>query len=215
VILILIGPQASGKGTQAKLLAKKLKAIHLETGSLFRQEAERPTPRGRLINKFTDLGVLVPDGIVIETVHSFIEQNGFDKSYVIDGYLRSIPQYKALKKFLKKHQQKIDLALYLDLDDQTAIKRLSSRLNCPKCGNIYNSVTNPPPQPNTCECGGKLFTRDDDQPAAVKTRLAAYHKSTEPLLDEFKKDGILARIDASLPIDQVFEQIIKQLPDNS
>lgn len=212
MILILIGPQGSGKGTQAKLLADKFNLTQVETGRLLRQEAQKTTRRAKLLDKFLDQGILIPDGIVINTVHDFLKEQSLDKGFVFDGHPRSLPQYQALKDYLKEHAQKIDLAFYLDLDDPTAVKRLSSRLNCSKCGKIYNKITNPPPQSDTCECGGQLFTRDDDQPAAVQTRLKLYHQTTEPLLKELQKDNILVKIDASQSIDQVFQQILDILP---
>jgi adenylate kinase len=209
MILVLIGPQGSGKGTQAKLLAEKFHLIHLEPGSIFRQEASQTTPRAKILDNLLDQGILIPDGIVIDTIRDFIEAHGFTPGYVLDGHPRTLPQYQALKNLLTSHSQTIDQAIYLEIDDHTAITRLSSRLNCRKCGKIFNKITHPPPPDHATTCGGQLYTRDDDQPQAVRTRLNLYHQLTEPLLMTLKKDGILVKVNATPPIPQVFQDILQ------
>lgn len=206
--IILFGPQGSGKGTQAELIAKKYKLTTVEMGGILRDKIAEKNDRSKLINSLINQkGKLLPDGIVIELVKEFLANYKSKKGYIFDGYPRNIKQFILLEDTLAEMDQFIHLAIYLDIPDKISIERLSNRFICSKCGNIYNSITNPPPQKKTCKCGGKLTKREDDQPAAIKTRLSLFHEATEPLLKHLEDKHILERIDATPSPQSIFNQV--------
>jgi adenylate kinase len=211
--IILIGPQGSGKGTQAQRLAQKYHLSIIEMGGILRDIAQQNHPRSQLINSLiNNKGKLLPDGIVLEILIEHLSKIQIKKGFLFDGYPRSIKQFLLLENYLADHNQFIHLAVYLDISDQIGISRLSNRLICQRCGRVYNTETTPPPSPNTCQCNGELIHRQDDQPSAIATRLKIYHHDTQPILNLLKEKGILYRIDASQEPDKIFLQI-KQIID--
>lgn len=206
--LIILGPQGSGKGTQAKLIAKKLNLFYFESGDFLRDLAKTDSRINEIINK---KGVLLPDQEIFSYVSKYLEKNDPDfKNFILDGYPRSVKQYQYLKDWLQEKGSVIDKAILLNISEKESLKRLSARRICEDCGNLYNLITNPPPK-GVCECGGKLIQREDDQPDAIKKRLAEYQKQTMPVIDQFRKEGILLEIDGERPIETIFQDILKQL----
>src|SRR3989344_9136021 len=182
--IILLGTPASGKGTQAELLEKKFGFFHFSTGQLLRKLKDA-NPE---INEPMSKGDLVPDNKVLEIIEKFLEEkNLFNKPLIIDGSPRSLYQYEGLKDVFKKHGQKIDLALFLKVSDQEALKRLTARRENPKTGEVYNLITNPPgPEVNEAD----LIYREDDKEVAVKERLKV-QKVPDDLYEALKTDRIL------------------------
>lgn len=206
--LIILGPQGSGKGTQAKLIAKKLNLFYFESGDFLRDLAKTDSRINEIINK---KGVLLPDQEIFSYVSKYLEKNDPDfKNFILDGYPRSVKQYQYLKDWLQEKGSVIDKAILLNISEKESLKRLSARRICEDCGNLYNLITNPPPK-GVCECGGKLIQREDDQPDAIKKRLAEYQKQTMPVIDQFRKEGIMLEIDGERPIETIFQDILKQL----
>jgi len=200
--IIFIGPQGSGKGTQAKIISEELKIPHISTGDLFRDmEGELK----KELDSYMLAGQLVPDELVIRILKQRILQPDCKEGFILDGYPRNLAQAKLLDKITK-----IDKVVEISLDDNTAIERISSRLSCKKCGAVYNTITNPPKRQNICDrCGGELYRRSDDNPNAIKKRLETYHKETEPILKKYKK--ILVKIDGDQEIDKISEEILEKL----
>lgn len=210
--IILIGPQGAGKGTQASLLEKKYHLQTIEMGAILREKAQERTDRGKLINHLiNEKGKLLPDGIVIEIVKEHLKNNSHQHGYLFDGYPRNTKQFILLEDTLLEQDQYINLAIYLDITDQVGIERLSNRRICQKCHKIYNLKTDPPPQKNTCSCGGKLYQREDDQPEAIKTRLNIFHQVTVPLLEVLKTKRILFKVDASASPKEIHQEIINYI----
>jgi adenylate kinase len=206
--IIIFGPQGSGKGTQAELLADRLNLFYFESGKFLRDLAKTDKEIDTIIN---EKGELLPDEEMFEYTSKYLEKNDPDLSDIIfDGYPRSIKQYQLLKNWLRSEGKQIDYAILLEINEDTSVKRLSARRICEKCGNIYNLITNPPPE-GGCECGGKLIQREDDKPKAIKNRLSLYRKQTSPLISIFDKEGILVSIDGERPIKVIFEDILKKL----
>lgn len=203
--LIILGPQGSGKGTQAELLAKEYSLFYFESGGFLREIAKTNSEIDGIVNK---KGSLVPDDIMISLVSEYLSKTSpSHDNLLFDGYPRSTVQYDLLKKWLADGGKKIDLVIFLTISEGESIRRLSARRTCSNCGKVYNLVTNPPTDPEKCECGGKLIQREDDQPDVIKKRLATYRVTTEPLVKIFMNEGILEEVDGERSIETIFQDI--------
>lgn len=198
--LIFVGPQGSGKGTQAEVISEKLGLCHISTGDLLRSITGKLKEK---IESYTLKGHLVPAEVVVRIIKEKLSKAECKKGFILDGFPRNIEQAKELDKITK-----IDKLMEIWISDKEAVKRLSSRLNCGKCGSVFNLITNPPKKKNICDkCGNELFAREDDKPEAIKKRLEIYHKETEPLLKFYP----YARINGEQLIPKVTEDILKEL----
>ena len=202
--IILIGPQGSGKGTQAKFISEKFSMPHISTGDLFRDLEGDLKERIKLI---MERGELVPDNLTLEILQRRIEKPDTKKGLILDGYPRNLSQAKLLETILK-----IDIVLEITLSDEEAIKRLSSRLSC-KCGSIFNKITNPPKEPNTCNnCRSQLYQREDDKPEAIKKRLQTYKEQTQPIINYYKENKVkIITINGDQSIDIIKKEIEEKL----
>ncbi len=204
--ILLLGPQGSGKGTQAALILKNFHLFYMEMGSLLREAAKTDSQIDEMINK---KGELVPDEITFTLVTRKLDTERPDKDGILfDGFPRSVAQYLMLKDWLAQSGKALDLAIVIKIGNDEAIRRLSSRRICKKCGKIWNLITAPlPPSPTTCDCGGELYQREDDKPEAIKERLLLYEKVTGPLLEMLEGEGKLVEVGGEKPIDQIYEEI--------
>ena len=205
--IVIMGPQGSGKGTQAKKLKGILGISHISTGDMFREAADKRTELGlRAKNEYWEKGNLVPDEITNQIVKERLAQKDCKKGYVLDGYPRTLDQAKALDKITK-----VGYVILINISDEQAIERICGRRSCAKCGKIYHIKTNPSPKGNSCICGGKLIQREDDTEAKLKVRLESYHKQTEPVIEYYRKKGVLSEFDGRKGIDELFSEIEKKL----
>jgi adenylate kinase len=201
--IILMGIQGSGKGTQAKLLAKQLNLAHISTGDLFRSlTGELKEKVDALINK----GNLVPDNLTLDILKKRFSEPDCKNGFILDGYPRNITQAKTLDNITN-----IDKIIEISLDDKESIKRLSGRRSCKSCNKEYN-VNIPflaPKNPLLCDiCKKPLFQRDDDKTEeSIKKRLDIYHKETKPILNHYKS----IKINGNQSIDAVLQDILKAL----
>ncbi len=206
--LILLGAPGSGKGTQAELLSKKFKLFYLQTGDLAREWAEKD----HRIKEIVDSGRLIPEEEMSDYVMKYLEERvPRGGNILFEGFPRFISQYKKYEKWLRSKSEKIDAVISLDINEGEAIKRLSSRRICEKCGEVYNLITNPPPENGKCKCGGNLIQREDDNPESIRVRFKYYHDNTKKLIDYLDSLGRLVRVDAAEPIDSVFTAILAKL----
>ncbi len=199
--LVFIGPQGSGKGTQAKIVSEKLNIPHISTGDLLRNCEEELKER---VNSFINKGELIPNGLMIEILKKRISKDDCKYGFILDGFPRNLEQAKELEKNIT-----IDKYIEISISDEEAVKRLSGRRNCNKCGAIYNVNTSPKPEKEgICDkCCGKLYQREDDTEEAIKKRLDVYHKETEPILENLPS----IKIDGEKSIEEVSEDILKNL----
>jgi len=200
--IIFIGPQGSGKGTQAKIISEELNIPHISTGDLFRmlEGALREE-----VDSYVNKGQLVPDELTVKILKERITKPDCTNGFILDGFPRNLNQAKLLDKITK-----IDKVIEITLTDELAVKRISSRWSCKKCGAVYNSITNPPKIKGVCDkCQGELYRRADDNPDAIKKRLETYHQETEPILKKYKK--VLVSVDGNQEIDKISEQILEKL----
>jgi len=205
--IILIGPQASGKGTQAVRLAEKTGMKHFSTGDAFRAEVASGSELGKELKRIMDAGDLVPNETVNEVIKGAVEKYQ-SQGLVFDGYPRTQDQAEFLSSITK-----IDAVVAIKISDEEAVKRISSRYVCPVCGKGYNTITLPPKVEGKCDVeGATLVQRDDDKPESVKKRLADYHAKTAPLIKFFDEQGsAIHSINGEQPIDDVAKDILAAL----
>ncbi|MGC9309202.1 MAG: adenylate kinase family protein [Candidatus Nanoarchaeia archaeon] len=196
--LIFIGPQGSGKGTQAKAIARKLAITHISTGELLRKSDNEEIKQA--LNK----GELIPDELMINLLKGELDK--CERGFILDGFPRNINQAEKLDNITD-----IDKIILMDISDEEAIRRLQGRRICKQCNVEYNIITSPrPEQDEICDfCHNKLEKREDDNEEAIKTRLKAYHNKTEPLLAYYKDK--LIKINGEQPIKQVTQAILSNL----
>ena len=202
--IIFLGAPGSGKGTHATRVKTELGVPHISTGDIFRENIKGGTPLGVLAKSYIDKGALVPDDVVIDIVKDRLSREDCKKGFILDGFPRTIYQAEALKSIAK-----IDVVINLVVDDDAIVKRVAGRRMC-RCGETYNvAFLN---GATTCaKCGGELYQRDDDKAETVKSRLEVYHKETAPLIDYYRKEGLLEDVDGSKGIDAVYADIMKVL----
>ena len=209
--IVLLGVPGAGKGTQAELLARRLGLIHISTGDILRENVEKGTEGGLRAKKFMDSGKLVPDDLVVDIVAQRLKQKGL-RGFVLDGFPRNLPQARALNEVLKELDLPLDIVLYLALERNEILKRLSARFFCLNCGANYNEISSPPEVPGRCDnCGGVLQRREDDQPQTIRRRLGVYEAETAPLIDYYKALGILKEVPAAGEVSEVLQEILRRL----
>lgn len=205
--ILVIGPQGSGKGTQAEILSKKFNAPYISTGVIFRQAVKDKTELGKQVKQIIDAGKLVSDELTNKIIKERLSQSDCQNGFVMDGFPRNLIQTEFLDNNFSS-----DKALEIWISDQEAISRISGRRSCPKCGKVYHLKFNPPEQDEICnECNEKLTIRDDDQEDAIKKRLAIYHEQTEPVLNFYNSQNKLIKINGEPPIAEVTKEIFKKL----
>ena len=184
--LVIFGPPGSGKGTYAAILKNRLDIPHISTGDLVRDEIRNRTSTGKEIEKYSDSGKLVPDDIITGILKKRISAD-LSKGFILEGYPRSVEQAKQLEKMVR-----IDVVINLDVPDRVIVDRLSARVQCRKCGAIYNERTMRPQVPGKCDkCLGELFKRVDDQPNVILERLRVYKETSAPVVDYYRNRGLL------------------------
>ena len=210
--IVMLGAPGAGKGTQAKKIAGKYGIPHVSTGDIFRANIKNGTKLGMQAKAYMDAGNLVPDEITIGMLLDRIHQEDCEKGYVLDGFPRTIPQAESLTAALKERGESIDYAIDVDVPDENIIRRMSGRRACLSCGATYHIVYNAPKKEGVFDqCGEPLVLRDDDKPETVQNRLNVYHRQTQPLIDYYKKEGVLAQVDGTQDMEQVFQDIVKIL----
>ena len=210
--IIMLGAPGAGKGTQAKLIAEKYGVPHISTGDIFRANIKNGTELGKEAKEYMDKGLLVPDELTVRLLLDRVAQDDCKNGYVLDGFPRTIPQAEVLDKELTKLGDSVDFAVDVDVPDENIINRMSGRRACLNCGATYHIVNIPPTKEGICDvCGSELVLRDDDQPETVKNRLKVYHEQTQPLIEYYTGKGVLRTVDGTLPMEEVFDAIVKIL----
>lgn len=207
--IIMLGAPGAGKGTQAKKIAEKYQIPHISTGDIFRANIKEGTELGMKAKQFMDQGLLVPDEVTIGMLLDRIHKDDCEKGYVLDGFPRTIPQAESLTKALDGMNEKIDYAIDVDVPDSNIVNRMSGRRACLTCGATYHVEFAPPKKEGICDvCGAELVLRDDDKPETVQKRLSVYHEQTQPLIEYYKKAGVLASVDGTQEMNAVFQSIV-------
>ncbi|MBI2151720.1 nucleoside monophosphate kinase [Candidatus Woesearchaeota archaeon] len=200
--IILLGPPGSGKGTVSENLVKDFSAAHISPGEILREEVSKETTLGIEIKKYIEKGNLVPNQFIVEIIK--LEIIG-KKDFILDGFPRSLDQAEAIKDI------PLDVVLYLDVPEKVVIERFSGRRTCSN-NHGYHIKYLPPKKEGLCDIDGlPLSKRKDDKPDIIKERFRVYHKNTAPLVEYYKKKGLLISVDASPAPEKVYAEVKKAL----
>jgi adenylate kinase len=210
-ITVLMGPQGAGKGTQAHLLAERLKLPLVATGDILREMAHSDAPLGLEVRRVQAAGQLVSDDILAEVVKTRLSRSDCEGGCVLDGFPRTLPQVKLLEMIAEPLGHRITV-ISIEVPRELLFKRLAGRQTCSACGAIYNIYFKPSRQEGVCDLDGqKLFTRSDDNEEAIAQRLALYDEKTRPLLDYYGESGRLYKVDGTGAPEDVFRRIVNVL----
>ncbi len=210
--IVLFGPPGAGKGTQAKFISEEFNIPHISTGDILRENVREGTPLGKKAKSYMDKGALVPDELLIDIIKERLQKPDTRRGFLLDGYPRTLAQAKALDVILDDINKNLDAVVNVDVGANELVRRLSGRRTCKSCQASYHVKSNPPKVPGVCDrCGGELYQRADDTEAAIKNRIGVYEKQTQPLIDYYKKKGLLIDIDGEREIDEVRSDIMKAL----
>jgi len=210
--IIMLGPPGAGKGTQAKMMVEKLGIPQISTGDMLRAAVKEGTELGRKAKEYMDGGKLVPDEVVIGIVKERLAQSDCNKGFILDGFPRTIPQAEALDKVLGELGKEIEYVINVAVPNKDLLTRLTGRRTCRKCGAMYHLLFNPPQKEGVCDkCGGELYQRDDDKEDTIIQRLKVYEDQTAPLIEYYRRKGVLRDVDGTGSIQDIFQQILKIL----
>ena len=190
--LIILGKQGAGKGTQCKRLAARYSIPHVSTGDILRAAIQADSPLGRSVASILDSGALVSDDLVIKLIEDRFKEPDAHDGALLDGFPRTIAQAEALEDLLGNDG--IKLCIDLDVPTELATQRLSTRRICQECGSIYNETDIEAISGTCSKCGGDVIQRADDHPDAIRKRLEAYERDTEPLRAFYKTRGLLVTV---------------------
>jgi adenylate kinase len=203
--LILFGAQASGKGTQARMLQERFGIPQVATGDLFRANLSQGTELGQLAKSYMDRGELVPDRVTVAMVEDRLSKPNAAPGAILDGFPRNLAQAEALDAMLAKWGEGITAAVYIRLDRDRLMKRITGRRTCGNCQAIYNVESKPPKVEGVCDaCGGELIQRPDDMDeTAVARRLDIYFEQTTPVIEYYRGKNLLKEVDGDQSIEAV------------
>ena len=207
--LILLGPPGAGKGTQAQRLEESRRLVQLSTGDMLRAAVASGSEIGRLAKSIIEAGKLVPDDVMVEMIEQRIDAPDCADGFILDGFPRTVAQAEALDELLGRKGKRLHAVIEMAVDDGVLVERISGRFSCASCGAGYHRRFRPTAEEGVCDrCGGTEFRqRPDDNEETVRTRLAAYHVQTEPLLPYYRGRGVLRTVDGMAAIDDVTAQI--------
>lgn len=206
MIIVFMGPPGSGKGTQADILHDEHGFYHFDTGSRLRAEIASGSELGQRIASFTDAGRLVPIDVIKEMILKFMRETDAER-IMFDGFPRNTEQAQVLDEGLTELGADLDCAIYLQIDEDSLLERIVNRRFDKDTGAIYNLLTSPPELIKELEGAGRLIQRSDDTAEVFGTRLKVYAEQTVPVLDYYRKKGVLQSIDGDRDIAEVSARI--------
>ncbi len=210
--VILLGAPGAGKGTQAKRISDCYHLPHLSTGDMFRDNIRRNTELGQRAKPIMERGELVPDEIVLSMVEDRITRPDCQNGFVFDGFPRTIAQADALEQICRKRELASTVVIYLEVEADVLLRRLTGRRICKTGGHIYNIYDHPPKREGLCDVdGSELIQRPDDSENVIRERLLAYNEQTLPLVKYYGSRGMLVSVDAMADADTVSKDIKKVL----
>jgi adenylate kinase len=209
---VLLGPPASGKGTQSELIQRKFQIPATSTGAILRREAKLDTMVGREADRIISKGALAPDELVLSLVGQWLDQHR--DTFLFDGFPRTLPQAAAFEQMLETRQTPLDLAIFLDASEPTIAFRMARRLTCSRCGKVVSIGRHVQSASDRCpNCGGKLEVRSDDNHEALALRLDEFRKKSLPLIDFYSERDLLITVGADQEADRVFDQISRVIQE--
>jgi len=213
--LVLFGPPGAGKGTQARLLSRHLEIQPISTGDLFRSNLQTETPLGLKASRYMNQGLLVPDDVTIDIVLATVLSIGSDEGFILDGFPRNRCQAAALEEALDRRSRGLDLVVSIDVPEEVTIARITMRFVCRDCQSPYTLMAPERPDGATskrCEsCGGELYRRDDDTPAAIRKRIEVYRGETLPVMEFYRERNLLAEVGGVGSVEDVYNRVIMEI----
>lgn len=212
--IIFIAPPAAGKGTVSDYLVKNYNYEHLSTGDLLRAEIKSGSKLGEEIDALISKGSFVSDELIIRLVDEKLNSRDVSKPFILDGFPRTLIQAHKLEEMLKNRDITKNIVIYLDIDMETATKRVLGRISCPKCKKSYNLYSEElkPINGNICDdCGAILEKRSDDTEETFKIRFNTYLESTSPIIQYYEDRGMLVKVNATQPLNDIYKSVVKEI----
>ena len=209
--VVLLGAPGAGKGTQAKLIAGHYGIPHISTGDILRENVARGTELGKKARAVIERGDLVSDDLVNGMVAERLKQPDVERGFVLDGFPRTVTQAEWLDRELAgRGSKKPPVVVSVEVGYNQLLQRLTGRRTCPVDGKIYNIHSQPPQNEGVCDvCGTQLFQRVDDTEEVISERLKSYERQTLPLVDFYRSQGRLRRVNGELPVQQVMAEVFR------
>jgi adenylate kinase len=209
---ILLGPPGAGKGTQAQIISQTLKLPHVSSGDIFRENLKNETELGKKAKAYIDRGELVPDELTISLIRERLLKPDCQAGALLDGFPRTVAQAKALDEMLASFGFKVKGVPYIKVEPQVLVARLSGRWTCKAQGHVFHETHNPPKKLGVCDHdGSELYQREDDKAETVQNRIQVYFNQTMPLIDYYRKAGVLLEVDGDQSIERVSQDLLRAL----
>ena len=208
--IMFIAPPAAGKGTQAELVVEKYHIPHISTGDILREISKEESEIGEYVRETLASGQLVKDEITYQLIEDRLKREDCKNGYIIDGFPRNIEQANEYDKILEKLGYEVGNVILINIDKATLEKRITGRRLCENCNAIYNinDKNNTPKVESICDnCGGKLYQRSDDNLESFQTRYQTYLEKTEPIIEHYRKQGVLKEVDGDDTVENIFNKI--------
>ena len=208
--VVFLGPPGAGKGTQTKFLEERYGACQVSTGDILRKAVRDHAPLGKKASEYLDKGELVPDDIMLNLVAERLRERDCEKGFILDGFPRTVAQAEGLEGILEDLGWSLDSVFCIQVPQGVIIQRLSGRRSCRKCGSLYHAVFNPPRREGFCDrCDGGLYQRQDDLEETIAARLRVFEKQTSPLVDFYRKRGLLKEINGVGSVEQIRSRVFQ------
>jgi adenylate kinase len=210
MIIILVGAPGAGKGTQSDILRERLGMLHISSGDLLRDNVKRGTELGKIATKYmVDEGSLVPDDLIIDMITNRLAMPDAESGVLLDGFPRTVPQAEALDDALDLKGKMVNAVLYIKVEDDVLINRLSGRWICKTCGHIYHETFAPPKVPGVCDIdGSELYQRPDDTRETAVKRLVVFYNQTRPIIEYYRERGLLQEVNGDQPVEKVTQDLL-------
>ena len=211
--LILLGPPGAGKGTQAKRIEDKYGLVQLSTGDMLRAVVASGSELGREAKRIMDSGQLMPDSLMIDMISARIDEPDCTKGFILDGFPRTTGQAVALDEMLAEKGINLDVVIEIKVDEEALVERITGRYSCVVCGAGYHDRFQRPEVEGVCDkCGsGDFNRRADDNEETVRSRLAAYHEQTAPIMPYYDSKGVMRSVDGMADIEEVTAELLEIL----
>jgi adenylate kinase len=211
--IVLLGPPASGKGTQAEMLSEKYGIPTVSTGALLREERARGTELGREVDAWTSRGLFFPDEIALAVVRQWLDDHGYDE-FLLDGFPRTLGQAQAFDRELAEAGGGIDEVFHFSVSDDEIRARVASRITCTHCGASFSTRLHDVREGDHCpSCGETLVRRRDDTSETLSERLSQHREHTSPVVEYYRASGRLTEIDATADRAEIFRQLCEHLEE--
>ncbi|MDO8529232.1 MAG: nucleoside monophosphate kinase [bacterium] len=211
--IIIIGPQGSGKGTQALFLSEKFNAEHIEVGRILRKLAKEDNDLGRELNEIMHIKKeLASDEIIVKALAEEFKNVSPEKSIILDGAPRRIDQIEDVEKVFSDSRRKIDKVIYLSVSEKESIERISKRYSCAKCHKHFTIGENLSSPNDLCDvCNSPIKQREDDTEEGIRKRLSIFHEETYPVVEYYRNKGNLIEIDGMQSKKEVFDEVLDKI----